>query len=240
MRGLGRLVLCLIASPAAQATSIRPLVPNRRAESSRRRSVRPPRCRQRGVRDRAELAAFLDGVMAANLRDKHVAGATVAVVKDGALFFAKGYGYADVAHRATVDAERYALSHRVDEQAVHVDRGHAARRAGEARSRRRRQSATSTSRSRRRIPQPITLRHIMTHTPGFEEDGRDLITDDSTRMIPLGGWLATHIPGRVRPPGHVLVVLELRDRARRLHRRSARPACRWTTTSSSTSSRRSA
>src|SRR4029077_3648400 len=50
-------------------------------------------------------------------------------------------------------------------------------------------------------PQPITLRHIMTHTPGFEEDGRDLITDDSTRLIPLGRWLATHIPGRVRPSG---------------------------------------
>src|ERR1051325_2323891 len=43
----------------------------------------------RGVHDRAEVEAFLDGVMAANLRDKHVAGATVAVVKDGALLFAK-------------------------------------------------------------------------------------------------------------------------------------------------------
>src|SRR6188768_3567053 len=43
----------------------------------------------RGLRDRAELEAFLDGVMAANLADKHVNGATVAVVKDGALFFAK-------------------------------------------------------------------------------------------------------------------------------------------------------
>jgi CubicO group peptidase (beta-lactamase class C family) len=51
------------------------------------------------------------------------------------------------------------------------------------------------------FPQPITLRHIMTHTPGFEEDGRDLISDDSTYATPLGRWLATHIPARVRPPG---------------------------------------
>ncbi len=50
------------------------------------------------------------------------------------------------------------------------------------------------------FPQPITLRHIMTHTPGFEE-ARDLIGDDSTTLIPLGRWLAEHIPGRVRPPG---------------------------------------
>src|SRR5437763_16501078 len=41
----------------------------------------------------------------------------------------------------------------------------------------------------------------MTRTPGFGEDGRDLITDDSTHLIPLGRWLATPIPGRVRPPG---------------------------------------
>jgi len=51
------------------------------------------------------------------------------------------------------------------------------------------------------FPQPITLRHIMTHTPGFEEDGRDLISDDSTVKVDLGRWLASHIPGRVRPPG---------------------------------------
>src|SRR5262249_59801264 len=61
---------------------------------------------RRGVGDRAELEAFLDGVMLANLRDKHVAGATISVVKDGALLFAKGYGFADVARRQPVDAER--------------------------------------------------------------------------------------------------------------------------------------
>src|SRR5262249_58815226 len=58
----------------------------------------------RGLRDRAELEAFVDGVMAAELRDHHVAGATVSVVKDGTLWLAKGYGYADVGHRTPADA----------------------------------------------------------------------------------------------------------------------------------------
>jgi CubicO group peptidase (beta-lactamase class C family) len=49
--------------------------------------------------------------------------------------------------------------------------------------------------------QPITLRHVMTHTPGFEEDGRDLFTEDPAEIVPMGEWLATHVPGRVRPPG---------------------------------------
>ena len=154
----------------------------------------------RGLRDRAELEAFLDGVMTASLRDKHVAGATVAVVKDGALFFAKGYGYADVDTRAPVDPARTlfrigSVSKLFTWTAVMqlVEQGKLDLDADVNRYIDFKIPAT--------YPQPITLRHIMTHTPGFEEDGRDLFTDDSTRMIPMARWLATHMPGRVRPPG---------------------------------------
>ena len=154
----------------------------------------------RGLRDHAELAAFLDGVMAANLRDKHVAGATVAVVKDGALFFAKGYGNADVRQQKPVDSSRTlfrigstsklftwtSVMQLVEQGKLDLD-------ADVNRYLDFKIPAT--------FPQPITMRHIMTHTPGFEEDGRDLFTYDSTKMIPMGRWLATHIPGRVRPPG---------------------------------------
>src|SRR6476661_268941 len=207
MRGLGKLapgtigfLLCLIAShAAAQATSIRPLVPNPRKEQAASPATVTP-APSRGVRDRDELAAFLDGVMVANLRDKHVAGATVSVVKDGALLFAKGYGYSDVAKRAPVDADRTlfrigstsklftwtAVMQLVEQGKLDLDAD---------------VNKYIDFKIPATFPQPITLRHIMTHTPGFEEDGRDLITDDTTKMIPLGRWLATHIPGRVRPPG---------------------------------------
>ena len=42
----------------------------------------------RGPHDKAEVEAFLDGVMAAYLRDKHIAGITVSVVRDGSLLLA--------------------------------------------------------------------------------------------------------------------------------------------------------
>src|SRR5438067_1843803 len=196
------LLLSLIASPlAAQPTSIRPLVPSPPKKEQQVFGPAPAvPAPARGVRDRGELAAFLDGVMAANLRAKHVAGATVAVVKDGALFYANGYGYSDVGHRAPVNPERTlfrigSTSKLFTWTAVMqlVEQGKLDLVADVNRYIDFKIPAT--------YPQPITLRHIMTHTPGFEEDGRDLITDDSTKMIPLGRWLATHIPGRVRPPG---------------------------------------
>src|ERR1044071_8574571 len=159
----------------------------------------PPESMKRGLRDRAELEAFIDGVMQANLREKHVAGATVSVVKDGALFFAKGYGYANVDQRRPVDAERSmfrigsisklftwtAVMQLVEQGKLDLDTD---------------VNKYIDFKIPDTYPQPITLRAIMTHTPGFEEDGRDLFTDDSTHMIPLDKWLATHIPGRVRPP----------------------------------------
>jgi len=46
--------------------------------------------------DPNELEAFLDDLIAEQMEEHHIAGATVAVVKDGELFFTKGYGHADL------------------------------------------------------------------------------------------------------------------------------------------------
>ena len=193
-------IIAFASIASAQPTSVRPLTPAPRQEQGAVAPVATTPAAARGVRDSAELAAFLDGIMTANLRDKHVAGATVAVVKDGALFFAKGYGYSDVDRRASVDAERTlfrigstsklftwtAVMQLVEQGKLDLDTD---------------VNRYLDFRIPETYPQPITLRHILTHTPGFEEDGRDLISDDSTKIVPLGRWLATHIPGRVRPPG---------------------------------------
>jgi hypothetical protein len=48
---------------------------------------------------------------------------------------------------------------------------------------------------------PITLRNIMTHTPGFEESIRYLIGDDSTKLIPLERLMKIAVPKRVFAPG---------------------------------------
>src|SRR5215218_8066911 len=51
---------------------------------------------QQGPSDPAELEAFLDKELGKEMEKHHIAGAAVSVVKDGELFFAKGYGSADL------------------------------------------------------------------------------------------------------------------------------------------------
>lgn len=66
---------------------------------------RPDQPQAKELNDPEELENFLDSVMSENLEDYHVPGATVSVVKDGELFFAKGYGYANLEDREPVVAD---------------------------------------------------------------------------------------------------------------------------------------
>jgi CubicO group peptidase (beta-lactamase class C family) len=179
-------LLLLLAPPAAAVQDAPPAIPL---------TAPAPR---RGVTDRTELEGFLDGVIGTFLLDKHIAGATVSVVKDGALFFAKGYGYSDVEKRQPVDPERtlfrigsvsklftWTAVMQLVEQGkldLHTDI-----------------NQYLDFQIPDTYPEPITLTHVLTHTPGFEEDGRELITTDSAKA--MGPWLESHMPERVRPPG---------------------------------------
>ena len=154
----------------------------------------------RGVTDRAELQAFLDGMLPALMRDKKVAGATVAVVKDGQLYFSKGYGWQDVDKRIPVDPEKTlfrigsvsklftwtAVMQLVEQGKLDLNTDI---------------NTYLDFKIPATFPEPITLTHVLTHTPGLEEDGRDLFTEDPGHMQPMGTWLPAHMPRRVRPPG---------------------------------------
>ncbi len=156
-----------------------------------------------GPTDPAELEAFLDGVMKIQLQDHHAAGAVVTVVKDGAVFLAKGYGYADWEGRKKVDAETTlfrigsvtklfvwtSVMQLAEEGKLDLD------------------ADVNQYLVDFQIPatyqQPITLRDIMSHSAGFEDYVIRLFGNDSTDLAPLGEILAQQLPVRVRPPGEV-------------------------------------
>src|SRR5262245_9458174 len=91
--GWGMAAAMLVAmSAAADDLAYRPI-----------RGASPEPLASAGPVSREELAGFLDGVMATQLRNKPAAGAVVAVVKDGEVFLARGYGYEDVEKQVAAD-----------------------------------------------------------------------------------------------------------------------------------------
>lgn len=154
-----------------------------------------------GIRGKEDLEAFFDGLMAAHLKYKPLAGATVAVVKDHEVLLLKGYGYANLEKRVPVDGERTlfrpgstsklftwtAVMQLVEQGKIDLDRDV--------------NDYIPNFRIPATYPQPITMRNLMTHTAGLEDGALGyLMVRDAAHLVPLGDALAAHIPSRVRPP----------------------------------------
>ena len=147
-----------------------------------------------------DLGAFLDGLMPLEIENADIAGAVVAVVKDGKLVLARGYGYADVAKKEPVLPETTlfrpgsisklftwtAVMQQVEQGKLDLDRD-------------------VNDYLDFKIPpafgKPITLRNIMTHSTGFEETAKDLFVGSSQDLRPLQEYLRVHMPARIFPPG---------------------------------------
>ena len=163
----------------------------------------PPPPSPTGLSDPRELATFLNGVLSVQLADDHIPGATVSVVKDGRLFFAKGYGDADLQAGTSVSAQTTlfrigSVSKLFTATAVMqlVEQGKVNLHADV-------NTYLKTFHLPATYPQPITLAHLLTHTAGFEDRETGLYPLTTSDLEPLGQWLAAHIPARVRPPGEL-------------------------------------
>ncbi|HSF83060.1 MAG TPA: serine hydrolase domain-containing protein [Anaerolineales bacterium] len=155
-----------------------------------------------GPTDPAELAAFLDQVIRAQMDELHVAGAVVSVVKDGELVFSRGYGLADVAANKPVDPETTlfhlgSIAKTFTFTAVMqlVEQGKLDLNADI--------NTYLDFKIPATYPEPITLAHLMSHSAGMDELFFGSAVPNPDQILPLGEYLRTRLPPRVRPPGIV-------------------------------------
>ncbi len=147
-----------------------------------------------------DVNAWLDGLMPYALGRSNIPGAVVVVVKDGQILTQRGYGYANVSKRFKVDPARTlfrpgsvsklftwtAVMQQVEQGKLDLDKD-------------------VNAYLDFKIPpfdgKPVTLRHIMTHTAGFEEQVKDLLALNEKAYVPYDKLLKRWVPERVYAPG---------------------------------------
>jgi CubicO group peptidase (beta-lactamase class C family) len=147
------------------------------------------------------LEAFMDGTIESLMEKDHINGVTVSIVNRDSIYWSKGYGYADSDNDIRVDPEKSlfrmgsvsklfvwtAVMQLYEDGLIDLDRD------------------ITEYISDFSIPdnyqEPITMRHLMTHTPGFEDYYFSLFSVDSLPPSSLGEELKKHMPSRVRKPG---------------------------------------
>ena len=150
----------------------------------------------------AEMESFLDGVLAEQMKTNHIPGAVVTVVKDGQVFFAKGYGTSNMADQLPVSPNRTlfrigsvtklfvatAVMQLVEQGKLDLDAD---------------VNSYLDFQIPATFPEPITLKNLLTHTPGFEESNIGIFVYKPEQMTSLGDFIKSRIPARVFPPGKV-------------------------------------
>lgn len=146
-----------------------------------------------------DLDAWLDGVVPAGIERVGIAGAAVTVVRDGRVLTSRGYGLADTATGEAVDPARTlfrvgsvakvftatAVLQLVEQGRIDLDADV-------------RQYLDFPLPLR--FEPPVTMRHLLTHSAGFEERIRDLITLGEA-PDGLREHLALDPPAQVFAPG---------------------------------------
>lgn len=149
-----------------------------------------------------DVEAFLDGIVPMQLQREDIAGAVVVIVKNGAIFFSKGYGYADVKARKPVSPDSTlfrpgsisktftwtAVMQLVEQGKIDLD-------------------ADVNNYLDFSIPhsfgKPVMMRNLMTHTPGFEEVIKDLMVNRPDELPLLQPFITAHRPNQIYPPGTI-------------------------------------
>ena len=154
------------------------------------------------LRDQAALETFVDGVVLPLMQNENSPSGTVAIIQDGEVLLAKGYGYQDVETRKPVNVADtlfrpgsisklftwVSVMQLVEQGKLDLDTDV--------------NTYLQGFKIREKFGKPITLRHILTHTPGFEDGGLGyLIIDKPENLIPLSEAMERYQPERVNPPG---------------------------------------
>jgi CubicO group peptidase (beta-lactamase class C family) len=146
-----------------------------------------------------DLNAWLDGYLPYALHTGDIAGAVVAVVKDGKILTQRGYGYADVEKRTPVDPKLTlfrpgsvsklvtwtAVMQLVEQGKIDLD-------------------ADVNQYLDFKIPardgKPVTMRNLMQHVAGFEEQAKGILSTGSNAPS-FETLLKQWVPERVFAPG---------------------------------------
>src|SRR6266571_7284809 len=150
----------------------------------------------------ADVEAFLDGYMMPQLLRDDIGGAVVVIVKDGKVLFGRGYGYSDVEKKKPVSVDDTlfrpgsvsklfvwtAVMQLAERGKLDLDRD---------------VNAYLDFQIHPAFGKPITLRNLMTHTGGFEEEAREIIIINPKKIPTLRQFLIENQPRRLFPPGIV-------------------------------------
>ncbi len=153
--------------------------------------------------------AFLDSLVPSVMQQQHTAGYGIAIVYNNEVFLTKGYGYADIKNKKTVDPKttlfRTASVCKVLLATALLD----LRDRGLLDIHKDVNVYLRSLKVPERFGKPVTAAHLLTHTPGFDDFTIGKSSRDENTAPKLSEFVKKHLPERIVPPGEVMMYSNL-------------------------------
>ena len=167
-------------------------------------SISAPQTRS-GPTDPKEFEAFIDGFLAKYLR-KPFPGAVFVLVKDGKIFFSKGYGYANIKLGKPVIPSRTIFRLGSISKVLTATAVMQLAEQGQLNLKEDVNHYLKAFKIDNKNFRPITTEHLLTHTDGFDVAWTiGAATRCQSELPPLKEFLSKNLPQTVRQPGQLYV-----------------------------------
>lgn len=163
----------------------------------------------------SDVESFFDTFFIQQREQHHIPGAVVALVRDGQLVFAKGYGYADLEARTPVAADEtvfrvasvskpftaMAIMQLYERGLLELDEDI--------------NTYLTGFQLNQTYAEPVTVANLLTHTAGFDEKYVGITAQDGVRPPPPGVLLSRTSPAPRATAGYGVQLFQLRVCSRR-------------------------
>lgn len=149
----------------------------------------------------AALETFLDDLFAHRMQHSNLYGAAFVLVQGGKTLLAKGYGQADPISRVPLDANETVISVASIAKALTATAAMQLWERGLVDPDADIQQYLPGFRFAGDCAEPVTLRHLLTHTEGLQERNIGIVATDPKDLLSLHDFFATRPVRRVLPPG---------------------------------------
>lgn len=146
------------------------------------------------------IQEFCDGLLKGLMSEHEIPGAVLVVVKEGETLFSKGYGFADLEQKSSVNPDSTlfrigSISKLLIWTSIMqlYEKGQLDLNADIT-------QYLGDFALKKKNGQRINLRNLMSHTAGFEERLLGIMGEDESSLVPLEKLLQAEMPSLVRPP----------------------------------------
>lgn len=158
------------------------------------------------LNNQQELEGFLDNFFTQQMAKQHVPGAVFTLVKDGKIFFSKGYGYADLENKIPVVPDKTLF------RAGSISKLFTATAVMQLAEQNKLKLNDDINKYLTRFQientynKPVTFANLLTHTDGFDSGwGIGAFARSASKMTPLGDFIAKRLPPQIMPPSEIFL-----------------------------------